>query len=423
MPPITRLNHPPTLRKFAPALALLAISVFINYIDRGNLSIAASTLKDELHISASQLGVLLAAFFWTYTAMQFVSGWLVDRFDVNLVLAAGFLLWSSATAATGLVHGFALLLVMRMILGVGESIAFPSCSKILARHLPEHHRGFANGVVSGGLKFGPAVGTLGAGLLMAKYGWRPVFIGIGLVSLIWLPAWAKWMPRGNGLERPVTAKTGYLDILIQRSFWGASAGHFSSNYLLYLSVTWLPFYLQRERHLPLQSMAKIASAYFLVDAISCVTTGGIADIFIRRGHSPTQVRKSAMALGHATAAIALAGLAFAGPDNYMGWMMAVGAGCGMSSAGVFAFAQTLAGPETAGRWVGLQNGFANFAGVLCPALTGRIVDKTGHFSGAFAIAAAIMAFGGFAWVFGVGRLEQKTSTSATDPAIAQPQPV
>jgi MFS family permease len=411
-------DHPPTLRKFAPALALLAISVFINYIDRGNLSIAASTLKDELHITASQLGVLLAAFFWTYTAMQFVSGWLVDRFDVNLVLATGFLLWSVATAATGLVHGIALLLVMRMILGVGESVAFPSCSKILARHLPEHHRGFANAVVSGGLKFGPAVGTLGAGLLMAKYGWRPVFIGIGLVSLIWLPAWAKWMPRGPGQVRPITAKSGYLAILSQRSFWGACAGHFSSNYLLYLTVTLLPFYLQRERHLSMQTMAKVASAYFLIDAAACIATGGVADFFIRRGYSPTRVRKSAMAIGHATATIALVGLALAGPNNYLGWMMVVGAGCGMSGASVFAFSQTLAGPETAGRWVGLQNGFANFAGWLCPVLSGRIWDKSGHFSGAFAIAAVIMAAGGFAWVFGVGRLEQKDCSPKTEANIA-----
>ena len=406
------------LRVFAPALVLLVVAIFINYIDRGNLSIAASTLKDELHISARQLGDLLAAFFYTYTAMQFIVGWLVDRFDVNLVLAAGFLLWSVATAGTGFVHGFVLLLIMRMILGVGESVAFPSCSKILARHLPEHHRGFANAFISFGLKAGPAVGTLGAGLLMAKYGWRPVFIGMGLVALLWLPAWAKWMPRGPGIARPVTARTGYRDILTQRSFWGASAGHFASNYLLYLSVTWLPFYLQRERHLSLSTMSKVASLYFAVDAIFCLTTGAVADHFIRRGHSPTRVRKTAMALGHVTAAIALTGLAFAGSDHYLGWLFAVAAGSGMSSAGVFAFAQTLAGPETAGRWAALQNGFANFAGVLGATLTGFIVDKTAHFTGAFEIAAAIMLLGGIAWVFGVGRLEQKICSPQPEPYTA-----
>src|SRR5262245_46697757 len=108
---------------FAPALALLAISLLVNYVDRGNLSIAAPLLKSELSISASQLGILLSGFFWTYTAMQFVSGWLVDRFEVNLVIAAGYLLWSAATGLTGVVTGFTMLLVMRLLLGVGESVA------------------------------------------------------------------------------------------------------------------------------------------------------------------------------------------------------------------------------------------------------------------------------------------------------------
>src|SRR5438034_5746285 len=114
-----------SLRAFAPALILLAICILINYVDRGNLSIAAPLLKDELGISASQLGILLAAFFWTYTAMQFVSGWLVDRFDVNLIIAAGYLLWSLATATTGIVRGFTILLATCLLLGIGECVALP----------------------------------------------------------------------------------------------------------------------------------------------------------------------------------------------------------------------------------------------------------------------------------------------------------
>src|SRR6266704_487659 len=78
-----------------------------------------------------------------------------------------------------------------------EFVAFPSCSKILARHLPEYHRGFANGVIASAFRCGNAVGTFGAGIVMARYGWRPVFIGIGLISLLWLPAWIRWMPRGR----------------------------------------------------------------------------------------------------------------------------------------------------------------------------------------------------------------------------------
>src|SRR5438876_5146104 len=103
-----------SLRAFAPALILLAFCILINYVDRGNLSIAAPLLKDELSISASQLGILLSAFFWTYTIMLFVCVWFIDRVDVNRVLAAGYLVWSLATVATGMVYGFALLLLARL---------------------------------------------------------------------------------------------------------------------------------------------------------------------------------------------------------------------------------------------------------------------------------------------------------------------
>ena len=278
------------LRAFAPALILLAICALINYVDRGNLSIAAPLLKDELHISASQLGVLLSAFFWTYIVLQFVSGWMVDSFDANRVIAAGFLLWSLTTAATGLVRGFTMLLVMRLMLGVGESVMIPACSKILGFHLPEHHRGFANGVLQGAWSFGPAVGTLGAGLLMAKYRWRPVFIGVGLTSLAWLPAWIKWMPRGGAMMRSLPAGPSFVDILRQRTFWGVCAGHFSVNYLAYFMLTWLPFYLVRERHLSMQSMAKTASAYYAIEGLSAITTGWFSDFFVRRSYASTLVR-------------------------------------------------------------------------------------------------------------------------------------
>ena len=110
-------------------LVLLGLSVFINYIDRTNLSVAAPLLKSELGLSASQLGILLSAFFWTYSFMQIPVGWLVDRFEVKWVFAIGFLIWSAATAFTGVVHTFVALLAIRVVLGVGESVAYPPIRK------------------------------------------------------------------------------------------------------------------------------------------------------------------------------------------------------------------------------------------------------------------------------------------------------
>src|SRR5262249_19108252 len=197
--------------------------------DRGNLSIAASTIQSELHINAAQLGILLSAFFYTYTAFIFISGWLADRFNTDWIFVIGFTLWSLATAATGLVHGFAMLLLMRLFLGAGESVIFPCSCKVLASFVPERFRGISNGLMTAGMKIGPAVGALGTGLLMAKYGWRPVFIGIGLVSLLWLPAWIWITSKRVSLARPEkTISISAFEILRQRCFWSPTAGHFCS---------------------------------------------------------------------------------------------------------------------------------------------------------------------------------------------------
>lgn len=161
MPPTTENSR--LSPGFSRVLVLLFLSVFINYIDRSNLSIAAPLIKDELGISASQLGILLSAFFWTYSTCQILSGWLVDRFDVKWVFAAGFFLWSSATAVTGLVHSLALLTLVRVVLGIGESVAYPGYGKILAAHCPEGRRGFANSMIAAGLALGPSFGLLFGG--------------------------------------------------------------------------------------------------------------------------------------------------------------------------------------------------------------------------------------------------------------------
>ncbi len=401
------------LRAFAPALTLLFLAVLINYVDRGNLSIAAPLLKDEWHLSPWRLGVLFSAFFWTYTAMQFICGWLVDRFDVNRVMALGYLVWSLATAATGVAPGFALLLVMRLLLGIGESVVFPASSKILAIALPEQSRGFANGALAAAMRCGAVVGTFGGGLLMARYGWRPAFVGIGLVSLAWLPAWRRWRPRSVDQAAAVVQPVpDVAEILSQRSFWGASAGHFCSNYLLYFMVTWLPFYLVHERGLSMQAMSRTAALYYLTDAGAALLTGWVADICIRKGAEATVVRKAAMALGFTITAGSLVAWAVASPQNYLACLLATGVGAGTASSGAFAFGQTLAGAQCAGRWTGLQNGIANLSGVVGPALTGYLVDKTGHFRVALLVAAAVSIAGVVAWVFGVARLEELQWTSA-----------
>lgn len=387
-------------------LTLLTISILINYIDRGNLAVAAPLLKDELHLTNTQLGVMITAFFWTYTVVLAFSGWIVDRLNVNWVLAAGFALWSLATAATGLVHGFALLLAFRMLLGLGESVAFPSYSKMIALNVPEQHRGIANAMIISGMSLGPAVGTYACGMAMASYGWRPVFILIGLASLIWLVPWMRFKPKTIAHRAGVMASASTLRVLGQRNFWATAVGQFCCNYPFYFLIVWLPLYLVRERHFTMQQMAKEASLFYVVYAVLAPAIGWTSDAFVRRGVDVTIVRKTGMGVGHALVALGVLACGVGDPQISFAGLMVMAVGSGFVGPNIYVFTQTLAGPSMAGKWAGLQTCVGNVAGVVVGPLTGWIVDRTGHFGSAFPVCAGIEVFGGICWVLLVGRLEQ-----------------
>jgi ACS family D-galactonate transporter-like MFS transporter len=388
---------------------LLGLSVFISYIDRSNLSIAAPMLGDQLNLSASQLGVLLSSFFWTYASLQLASGWLVDRLNVNWVFAGGFFLWSAATIGIGLVHGFFLLLILRLLLGVGESVAYPSYSKIIALHYREEHRGIANSVVSAGLALGPGFGMLAGGLLIVRFGWRAFFIVLGLFSLSWLIPWLAWMPEPKSaihLDRIAAPSFGAL--LRQRSAWGTCIAMFGHNYVNYFLLTWLPFYLVRERHFSMYSMAKIGGAAYIMGACLAIAAGWASDRWIRKGATPTLVRKTIVAGGLGGAGVFLLLCAISAPSLSVAFLM-LGVGFqSISSSNIWAITQTLAGPYAAGRWTGLQNFVGNLAGIVAPALTGFILDRTGHFYWPFAILSVVALIGSSSWLLLVGPVREVT---------------
>jgi MFS transporter, ACS family, D-galactonate transporter len=391
-------------------LALLFLSSLLNYIDRSNLSVGAVDIQRDLGIDAVHLGMLLSAFFATYAMSQLfmVAGWFVDRYDVKLVFAAGFCIWSVATGITGLAHSFAVIYALRLLLGLGESIAFPSYSRILAMQYPEHHRGLANAIVDAGTKTGPALGTLLGGLLMARFGWRPFFVVLGGLSLLWLIPWFRWMPSTTVADRREdrAEQIGIAEILTKRSAWFSAFALFCSNYFWYFLVTWLPPYLEKERHFPKAKMAVFGSASYLAIAASTVVCGWVTDRLIARGGSPTRVRKTAAGLGLSLSTIILP-VAVVRDVNVAMALLVTSCLCyGIFAPNLFAMTQTMAGPRAAGKWTGFQNGFGNLAGVAAPWLTGWVVQRTGQFYVAFLVAAIMALLAAVLYVFGVGPIRQ-----------------
>jgi len=387
---------------------MLGLAVLLNYVDRASLAIAAPLLQDELSLSAAKIGVLLSAFFWVYAPAQVLAGWLVHRFDIRVVLAAGVALWSLATLMAGVAGGFASLLLLRMMLGLGESVTFPSWQLILTRHTAEHERGRANGVVGAGQGVGPMLGTLFGGLVMARFGWRAMFIGLGIITFLWLWPWFL-VTRGRTLDAPAAQdlpSVSYAAILSRREFWGAALGHFCINYAFYFVMTWLPTFLVKAGGFTVLQMAAIGAAIFGIYAVATALAGVVSDGWIRRGGDTTRVRKTFALASAVGVAVTIGGSALIEPRAAVWLLGAAGVFFGLSTPTMFAMSGTLAGPRAAGRWAGAQNVAGQLAGVVAPIVTGLIVDRTGAFATAFVVSALSAVLAMVAWGILIPRVAQ-----------------
>lgn len=390
-------------------LLLLVISICINYIDRGSLSVADKSLKVDFALDAASSGRIFSAFFFGYAGFMMISGWLVDRFNVNTVLACGFLVWSVAMLCTGLATSFAMLFALRVVLGMGESVAYPSYSKILAGNFHENQRGFANAAVDAGSKVGPAIGILVGGLLMGTYGWRIFFFITGGLSLLWLVPWFLFAPKEQELVRERTGHVpGIIEICSKRSAWGSFIGLFCSNYVWYFLVTWLPSYFRDELHYTQNQMATFGSIPLWVVGGSTLLFGSLSDRWISSGASPNLVRKTCTGVGLALSTVMLAAVIVKDPVMSLLLLCAACFAYGIFSSNLWAITQTLAGPWAAGRWTGLQNFVGNLSGIVAPWLTGLIVKETGQFYGAFVVTTVLLVVGTICFTVVVRKVEPET---------------
>jgi MFS family permease len=403
-----------------PLLALLSFSVLINYLDRSNLSAAAPLLSKEMGLSDSRLGLLLSSFFWTYASCQVLAGWLVDRFNVITVYAAGFALWSVATGAIAFSHSFGMLVLMRLLLGAGESVAFPAYSKILVRAFPENRRGLANSILDACTKLGPAAGIYFAAWFMQEFGWRAFFLATGFGALVWLPFWlrhARLEP--DSAERPLAGEAGargagWRELLASRTVWATFLGLFCHNYNWYLLLSWLPMILVRERRLTMLDMGAWNAALLAVTALATLGAGWYSDRLAARVRSVARLRRSFLIAG-----LLVTGAAMPFTLASSAWISALSllaafVGIGIYVSNCWAFTQTLAG-SAAGRWTGMQNAFANLGGVIAPAVTGVLAEKTGHFLPAVLASAAILLAGACIYAFLVRVPEETAGATIAGP--------
>ena len=265
------------------AVSILSIAGVINYIDRGSLAIANTTIRADLGISATRMGILLSAFSLSYAISQLPIGVLLDRFGERRVLGAGMFFWSLTQTATGWVRGFSTFIAARVGLAAGEAPFVVSSVKTVNDWFNVEDRATPMGIVNAATTMGQAVAPPILTVIMLAFGWRGMFMLIGVPGLVLSVAWyALYRDRKdvslNEAEKGRLAAQGAMDNLSGISFsqwlglfrlrtvWGMMLGFGGINYTVWLYMSWMPNYLEAERHL------------------SVAATGTIADhsIFLRR---------------------------------------------------------------------------------------------------------------------------------------------
>src|SRR2546421_856751 len=406
--------------------ALLGVGIVINYFDRVNLSVATTPLIKEFHFSNAEIGLLLSSYLWSYTLLQIPVGALLDRIGVKWIMRVGTILWSIASFMTAIVSGLGLILLSRILLGIGESPAFPGSSKATGYWFPVKERGRATTAFDAAAKLSSALGLPIVALAVASWGWRAGFWMTGILSLLyavvfWLlyrnPGESKRLSEteqkyivegGSQQEGAVPTNTaaslGFL--LRQRKIWGLTLGFTAYNYAFNLFLVWLPGYLQTQLHVTVLKSGLYLIVPWLVAAVTDVLIGGVlVDRLISSGADPTKVRRVLFTIGMLLGITAI-GAAFTTNINIaVTWLTISLAGLAFAAPIAWSIPSLIAPKGTVGTVGGIMNFLGNLAGIVAPIVAGIVADRTG-FGVNFLITGAILLVGIFCFLFLLARIEQ-----------------
>ncbi|PYX85831.1 MAG: hypothetical protein DMG70_02345 [Acidobacteria bacterium] len=392
-------------------IGLLFTASLINYLDRAAISFALPWIARDFHLTPESKGLLLSSFFWSYALMQIPIGWSVDRFDLRWLYLGAFVLWSFAQGLTGLADSLAVLVSLRILLGVGESIYLPGGSKIVSLLFTRKDRGLPSGLFDFGTRTGLVVEGFLVPWLLMRYGWRHTFLLLGLVALGWIVPWFCAFPCrvrtvNSTVTSPVSEKALSINwkAVVDRNLLGICLGFFCFDYYWYVLVTWLPDYLVTARHLSIVQAGFYASVAFFTFGLAEPIGGWIADRLIRRGWNETRTRKGMVTVAFFMGVFLTP--AVRASDTRIGIGLLMGASLvGLSTGNLLAILQSCAPGEQIGIWTGAENFAGNLAGILAPLAVGFLITRAGSHAPGFELGSIVLLLGLLPYWFLVGELK------------------
>jgi ACS family D-galactonate transporter-like MFS transporter len=410
-------------------LVMLFITVVITYLDRSNLSIAATAIAQDLQLDPAHMGLVFSAFGWSYALLQIPGGVLVDRARPRLMMALIIGLWSIATVLQGFASAFALLLSLRVLLGVLEAPAYPTLNRIVTTWFPDSERARAIAVYTSGQYVGLAFLTPALVLTQQHFGWHGVFILTGLIGVAWALVWyalyrepseaagineaeLDTIRRGGGLVELSSARVSrarynsadWRAVLGNRKLWGIYIGQIAVTSTLWFFLTWFPTYLVKYRHMDFLKAGFMAAVPFLAAFVGILASGLISDAMIRRGVSATVARKVPIVTG-LLLSTAIVGANFVDSPSMVILFMAIAFfGSGFSSI-TWVLVSSMAKKELLGLTGGMFNLMGNLSSICVPIVIGLLV-KGNDFAPALVFMSAVGVVGALSYLFLVGRIER-----------------
>ncbi|PLR39358.1 MFS transporter [Chimaeribacter coloradensis] len=414
---------------------LLFLVYMINYLDRVALSITLPMIEQDLTLNAEQFGIIFGSFFFGYALFNFVGGLAVDRFGPMMVLGVAVGLWSIFCGMTALATGFYSMLILRVLFGMAEGPICSSANKMINGWFPRKQAATAMGLLSAGSPLGGAVAGPIVGYLALAFGWRPAFMIICAVGIVWMLVWffvvadsPEKSRRASDAERTLIRELKAADqgsdeanqqpghslmfYLRQPIILVTAFAFFCYNYILFFFLSWFPSYLVQAHGLNIKEMSITTMIPWIVGFVGLALGGIISDAIFRLTGKLLLSRKIVLVvcLLAAAACVALAGTVSQVVPAVL--LMSVSIFFLYVTGSIYwAIIQDVVHTSRIGGASGFIHLIGSVSGIIGPVVTGYIVQNTGKFDSAFILAGAVAALGAVLVLF-VVRPSRATTTPA-----------
>lgn len=417
----------PTTNKRYNILAMVFVTVGINYLDRTNISIAAAAIQDDLYISSIEMGYVFSAFAWTYACLQIPGGIVADNIKSRVLYTFIMAFWSIVTLLQGFANSFITLIGLRAGIGVFEAPSYPINNLIVTRWFPESERASAIGIYTSGQFLGMALLLPVLALIQEYVGWRGLFFVSGAIGILWAGIWyfyyrdpqehdstneseLLYIREGGGLvgrngKTEIEEKFKWNDIkevFSYRKLWGLYIGQFCLGATIVFFLTWFPTYLIKYRGLNFLQSGFLASIPYLAAFGGVLLSGFTSDFLTRKGYSAEVSRKTPIILGMLLSTCII-GANYTDSTFFIILFLALAFfGNGLASI-AWVFISLMAPKKLIGLTGGAFNFIGGLAGIVVPIVIGYLVEG-GDFSPALFFIGGIALLGCISYIFIVGRV-------------------